>query len=219
MVKIYMKNNGVIFDCDGTLLNSLGHATTSFNWALENIGELRRTPEEIKRFFGQAANRIFLQLLGDEAKASKAFDSYCNHQAELAVGIDLFPGIQALLQGLKNLDVPMALVTGRHERDLEVILRRHNLGNYFVTMIADNHLAKSKPAPDGILLAASRMKLDPKVTFYVGDSTIDLQAAKAAGAKAIAALWDPLVDVDAMSKEKPAHQFKKPMDLLSIFES
>ena len=214
-----MKKNGVIFDCDGTLLNSLGHSTTSFNLALENIGEPERSPGEIKRFFGQAANRIFLQLLGDPAKAQKAFDCYCNHQAELAMDIDLFPGIKELLHGLKDLDVTMALVTGRHERDLEVILRRHNLGKYFITMIADNHLAKSKPAPDGILLAASRMGLDPKVTFYVGDSTIDLQAAKAAGANAIAALWDPLVDVDAMNRENPAYRFKKPMELLSIFES
>ncbi|MBI2519747.1 MAG: HAD family hydrolase [Bdellovibrio sp.] len=213
-----MHNYGVIFDCDGTLLNSLGHATTSFNWALEKIGEARRTPDEIKKFFGRGANRIFLQLLGDETKAQRAFDSYCHHQSELALDIQLFPGIQELLQGLNELDVPMAIVTGRHERDLEAILSRHNLGKYFVTMIADNHLPKSKPAPDGILLAASRLKLDASNTYYVGDSTMDLQAAKAAGAKSVAALWDPLVDIEDMNRENPTHQFSRPIELLSIFE-
>ncbi len=213
-----MKNCGVIFDCDGTLLNSLGHAVTSFNWALENIGEAPRTAGEIKKFFGRAADRIFFQLLGDETKAQKAFESFCDHHRELALQMHLFPGIQELLKSLGQSGVPMAIVTGRHERDLQIVLKRHNIAKYFVTMIADNHLSKPKPAPEGILLAASRMKLEPSTTYYVGDSIVDIQAAKAAGAKGIAALWDPLVDVEAMTRERPTALIKGPMELLTVIK-
>lgn len=213
-----MKKYGVIFDCDGTLVNSLGQALESFNYALAKIGEPPRKAEEIKKFFGRAADRIFLGVLGDEKKAMAAFNHYFDHQSQLALTMSLFPGIQELLDDLKVRGVPMAVVTGRHERDLAVILRPHKLHEYFVTLVADNQLPNSKPAPDGILIAAECMKLDPALTYYVGDSVIDIQAAKAAGAKGVAALWDPLAKAEAMKEEQPYFMAKTPHDLLALFQ-
>jgi HAD superfamily hydrolase (TIGR01549 family) len=166
-----MKNFGVIFDCDGTLVDSLGQAMESFNYALDRMHEKPRTEQEIKKFFGAAADRIFFGLLGDEDKALRAFEFYKEHQTELSRSIKLHEGVKDLLIKLHANSVPMAIVTGRHEEDLDIVLKPHRIHDYFVTLVADNQLPHSKPAPDGILLAALRMKLRPENTFYVGDSS------------------------------------------------
>lgn len=204
---------GVIFDCDGTLVNSLNVVMDSYNYALEMIGEPYREPDEIKKFFGAGADRIFLQLLGDEKKALKAFDYYFDHQSKLVHTMHIFPGIAKLLDNLKAAGIPMGIVTGRHSKDLDAICTHHKLSEYFKSMICDNHLPKSKPAPDGILMAASQMNLAPQDTFYIGDSIMDMVAAHAAGSKPIAALWDSWSKIEDMKKELPVLLAHDPNDI------
>lgn len=213
-----MKNYGLIFDCDGTLVDSLGHAFESFNYALAKVGEAPRTETEIKRFFGAAADRILARLVGDEEKGLRAFEFYVDHQSELAGQMKLHDGVRDLLEKLAEEKVPMAVVTGRHSRDLEVVLRPHKISHYFVTLITDNHLPFSKPAPDGILLAAHRMNLAPRDVCYVGDSTMDLEAAHRAGSTAIAALWDQMVKPDEMRAEHPRFLANTPADVWIAYQ-
>lgn len=213
-----MKDCGIIFDCDGTLVDSLGQALESFNYALSQVGEEPRTPETIKRYFGAGADRIFMSLLGDEKKALAAFDSYVDHQSELAKGMKLHPGIRELLDLLAKEQIPMGVVTGRHARDLNVVLSPHQLNDYFLALVADSHLPHSKPAPDGILMAAKQMELPPSRTFYVGDSATDIRAAHNAGSIGIAALWDALAKPAELLNEKPALMAKEPMEIWTYFK-
>ena len=212
-----MKKPGIIFDCDGTLVNSLANAMISFNYALDKVGEAPRPPEVIKKYFGASADRILLNVLGDEAKAMKAFEFYLDRQSELALTTELHDGIRELLDLLEEKDIPIAIVTGRHERDLDLVLKPHRLADYFITLVADNHLPHSKPAPDGILLAAERMGLEPAQTFYVGDSIVDVQAAHAAGSVSVAALWDSLAKPEELTREKPKYQARQPWDVWIYF--
>lgn len=213
-----MKVRGLIFDCDGTLVDSLGQAMASFNYALDQLGEPPRPPEAIKRYFGAGADRILINVLGDEAKGLAAFEHYLNHQSELARTTHLHDGVRELLERTHGAGLKMAVVTGRHARDLEVVLRPHRLFEYFVTQIADNHIPFSKPAPDGILLAASRLGLPPGDTIYVGDSTMDMEAAVAAGSIPVAALWDSLADAEAMKRAGAAHLAATPADVWRIVQ-
>ena len=214
-----MQTPALIFDCDGTLVDSLGDALSSFNYALEQVGERPRTIDEIKRYFGAAADRILLSVIGDAEKAKRAFEFYFDHQSELALNMKLFPGIMELLENAKRAGVPMAIVTGRHERDLEVVLRPHNIREYFQTLIADSQLPHSKPAPDGILLAASRLGVDPARSIYVGDSPSDMEAAERAGAIGAAALWDKLSSREAMQPFHPQVMARTPADLWQFWQA
>lgn len=214
-----MDKYGLVFDCDGTLVDSLGAALESFNYALNFIGEKPRSEGDIKKYFGAGADRIFTKMLGDEKKGLAAFEAYVDHQSELALKMKLHDGIRELLEIAAAADIPMGVVTGRHARDMEVVLRPHNVSDYFDVLIADSHLPHSKPAPDGILLAAKWMNLDPKNICYVGDSVMDIQAAHAAGSTAIAALWDSLVKPEAMKAENPKYLAQTPDDVWKYFRS
>lgn len=207
---------GIIFDCDGTLVDSLGQALESFNYALEKMGEPPRSPEIIKKYFGAAADRIFLGLLGDREKAHQAFELYLEHQSELAEATRLHEGIEELLETLSSENIPLGVVTGRHTRDLEILLKPHGLVSRFKVLVADSELPRSKPAPDGILLAARSMGIHPSRAFYVGDSVIDIQAARNAGCSSIAALWDQLAKKDGLGDAQPDFLAHVPSDVHQI---
>lgn len=208
-----MKRHGVIFDCDGTLVDSLGDAIGSYNYAFDKIGEPRRPLTEIKKYFGASADRIFTSLLGSQERGLRAFEYYKEHQTQMAPGLALHSGIRELLEILAENDVPMAVVTGRHADDMKIVLDPHEIVHHFITLVADSQLPRSKPAPDGILLAASRMGLDPVHALYVGDSLTDVQAAHAAGATAVAALWDPLAKRSEMASENPRYIAQVPHEV------
>jgi HAD superfamily hydrolase (TIGR01509 family) len=210
---------GIIFDFDGTLVDSLGDAMASFNYAIERLGERPRTAEEIKRYFGTGADRILSQVLGDEAKGQKAFKFYKEHQALHAHHTSLHKGIEELLDRIAAEKVPTAIVTGRHSEDLAIAIEHHQIAHRFITLIADNHVMNSKPAPDGILLAAKRMGLSPGETMYVGDSPVDVRAARSAGAIAVAALWDLLARREQLEPHQPHHCAENPQQVWEAFSS
>lgn len=211
------KNYGIIFDCDGTLTDSLSQALDSLSFALAQVGATPPSHEEIKRYFGAGADRILNRILGDEEKGLVAFQHYLDHQSELAARTRLHPGVRQLLEHLAAQEVPVAVVTGRHARDLEVVLGPHKLDTYFVTLVADNHVPRSKPDPAGVLMAAKCMGLPPENTLYVGDAIYDVQAAHAAGSVAVAALWDALAKPDELYAERPAFSAHTPMEVWSFF--
>lgn len=211
------KLRGLIFDFDGTIANSLGDALGSFNYALAKLGEAPRTGDEIKRYFGMGADRIFTQLLGDRVIGLRAFELYKEHQRSNVHQVVLHEGIYDLLERLAKASLPLGIVTGRHSEDLEILLSHHQLRSRFVAIISDDHVENSKPAPDGLHLALKQMKLVAADAAYVGDSVGDMEAAHAAGMIAIAALWDPLVNRAAMEACKPHVMATTPADVDEAF--
>jgi len=209
---------GVLFDCDGTLVDTLGRALESYEHAFAKIGAGRLPQGGLKFRFGRSADKILLGLLGDEAKARQAFVHYLDHQAESALSTVLHAGIRDLLNQLRESGVPMGIVTGRHAVDLALVLNPHDLAPYFNVLVADSDLANPKPAPDGLLLACRRMGLEPGRTLYVGDSVNDMLAARAAGCVPVAALWDRLAEAAPLEAAQPAFLARTPADVERILK-
>lgn len=207
---------GILFDCDGTLIKSLDLGMDSYHYAFEKIGEPRRLSEEIKQYFGAGADRIFMKLLNDAEKARKAFEHYFEHESRQVSKILLHDGISDLLNELMQKNIPMGVVTGRHSQDLEMIFHHHDLHKTFKTLICDNHLENSKPHPEGILLGAKALGLAPEKIFYIGDSVMDMKAARRAGAIPIAALWDNWAHIEEMKREEPVLLAHHPSDIISF---
>ena len=208
-----MNKLNILFDCDGTLLKSLGFGLDSYNQALAFVGARPHTPEEIKQFFGQSADKIFFHLLQDKQKANEAYEMYFEYEKKHIARIAPHAGIVELLQNLKSKGTRMGVVTGRHSRDLELLFDHTKLHDYFEVQVCDDYLTHHKPHPEGLLFAANKMEVDPKDCLYIGDAVMDMQAASAAGMTAIAALWDQWAKEDEMKIESPALLAKTPGDI------
>ena len=213
-----MKNKLVIFDCDGTIMDSLGFAMDSFLYALDLIDRRPSSPEQIKRYFGSSADKIFLNYLGDASLADLAFQHFLAHQRDLALQTKLHPGMLKVLQHLRERNYPMAIVTGRHALDLDILLKPHGIADYFEVCVADSDISKPKPSPEGINLVLKKLSVHSQDACYIGDSAVDMRAAHSAGVTAIAALWDKHANYQELSIERPHYLAETPLDLLQLLK-
>jgi HAD superfamily hydrolase (TIGR01549 family) len=214
------KLKGIVFDFDGTLADSLSTGLKAFDFAIAKIGEAARSPDEIKKYFGLGADRMLIRLLNDEKKGLAAFQYYKEYQREHA-SAQLHAGITELLEQIAIEKIPLGIVTGRHSEDLHFFMEQHQLYPRFATVICDDHLQNSKPAPDGILLAVEKMHLRPDEIIYVGDSLGDMEAAHKAGSFGVAVLWDQMASREQFesspSEYHPDFYATHPQEILEIF--
>jgi HAD superfamily hydrolase (TIGR01549 family) len=190
----------------------------AYDYALEKVGAHPRGPEEIKSFFGRSTDRIFLELLGDKKKAAMAYEYYFEFEAQQMHNIFPHEGIRSLLDVLKENKIKMAIVTGRHSRELMRLVEQSNLQSYFDYFICDNQLNHSKPHPEGVALAVKKLNALAESSYYVGDSVMDMKAARGAGVNGIAALWDEWANEEEMKKEKPTFLAHVPQDIWTWLE-
>ena len=207
---------GIVFDFDGTLANSLISGLDGFNYAYEKMGLPIPKDTEIKKYFGAGADRIFHRLLGDWQKALEAFEHYKAYRKVNQFHSAWHVGVEELLEKIALHRVPVAIVTGRHSEDLDLVSQHLGLAERFVKVVCDNHVTSSKPSPEGILLAVGALKLLPTEVIYVGDSSSDMEAARAAGALAVAALWDQSAN-RANFETMPDHWANTPDELWQVF--
>lgn len=208
-----MKKTGIIFDCDGTLVDTEDQVIDSFHYALRMTNSPSVGSLVIKNLMGPGADKMFQSLIKDPSKAEQAFEYFIEDQSKIASSMHVYDGIRELLTNLKNAKYCIGLVTGRHSRDLEIVLKAHQLTEFFDVIIPDDDLYKPKPNPEGLIRATLEMQIDPEKLYYVGDSKTDIEAANNAKMKAIAALWDNRVDHEVMRLEKPFFMSLKPMDI------
>ncbi len=206
----------VVFDLDGTLINSLSVTFEAFNRGLESQGSKRLTGHEIMRHFGPSEVVILSKILGSKDKGAAAGAVCHAYMRDNVHGAPLHDGVAEMLDTLKSRGMPIAIVTGRGWESTEGILRHHGMLDRFVTVIANDHVAEPKPAPHGILMAAERIGVPAASVIYVGDSHFDMKAAHRAGAVAAAALWDELIDRPLLESTGPHHWLKHPRELFGV---
>ena len=211
--------HAIIFDCDGTITDSLDQALTSFHYAVRRMDAHHITTEDIHKYFGIAADKILFQLMDqDPVKAQVAFEHFLDHQKLLAEDTKLFNGIPELLSTLKDRQIPLGLVTGRHARDLNIMLDVYQLQPHFSIMVTDDQVSAPKPNPEGILKATSHLGILPQNALYIGDSPMDIEAAHRAGSTSIAVIWDPHANQQALAEKQPHFTVSDPSEILRIFD-
>lgn len=209
---------GIIFDCDGTLTNSLDHALDSFHFAVQRMEAHHIKTADIQKYFGIAADKILLKLMdNDSLKGNAAFEFFLEHQQTLANKTMLFDGIPELMNALQSLQIPLGMVTGRHSRDLQIMLHPHGLHQHFKILVSDDQVDKPKPDPEGILKAANFLKIDPRNSLYIGDSPSDIDAAHRAGATSVAVIWDPHVNREALAEKNPHYIIEHPSEIIRVY--
>ena len=174
---------GILFDLDGTLLDTLGDLTDATNYALRVHGYPERSISEIRRFVGNgAANQIRLSVPegADHEPVLATYKPY--YDAHCQIKTAPYPGIIEALEELK--DYPMAVVSNKPHSAVTVLAKQ-----YFGEIYARGEQADCprKPAPDMVLQTMQALGIDKCV--YVGDSEVDVRTARNAGVPCLSVLW------------------------------
>jgi phosphoglycolate phosphatase len=174
----------ILFDLDGTLIDSSEVICTCFNQALTNYGLTPLPAQTIKHGIGRSLRELFTEQ-GRGVSVELLVAEYKRAFAALAPGrSQLLPGARELLERLSK-QKKLGIVTSRSCRGASQLLANFGLLDYFSTLVGIENTSKSKPDPAPVLLALEGLEVQPSESAFVGDTSFDMQAGKAAGVRVI----------------------------------
>lgn len=186
----------VVFDLDGTLLDTLEDLHLSVNAALASCGLPPRGLDEVRAFVGNGIVVLMRRAVAgrlDEAGEAAALEAFRRHYAEHCDDHTApYPGIPALLAELRAAGVRMAVVSNKADFAVQQLVEARFPGTFDAVVGEDEARGvRKKPAPDMVGVALGRMGLDRDATdvTYVGDSEVDVQTARAFGCPCVSCTW------------------------------
>ncbi len=182
----------VIFDLDGTLLDTLADLTNSTNAVLKQFGMGSRTLDEVRAFVGNGIRNLLKRAVTrdvDEEEFDHIFQCFREHYGLHCMDeTEPYPGILSLLDWMDKEGIQTAIVSNKADFAVKK-LRDIYFGRLVPVAIGEQEGCRRKPAPDSVLKALGELGADPGHAVYVGDSDVDLQTAKNAGLDCIAVSW------------------------------
>ena len=182
----------IIFDLDGTLLDTLADLAEGTNYALRVNGFPERTIDEIRRFVGNGAHKLIERAVPDREveaaleKVRKDFDIYYKVHCKDHTGP--YPGIMEMLQELVQQGYSLGVVSNKPDFAVQELIPEYFPG-IFTSVSGERQGVAKKPAPDLIREAMKNLQADSSNAVYVGDSEVDLEAAVNAGIPCISVAW------------------------------
>lgn len=176
----------VVFDMDGTLVDSEAHCCAAVVSAMATFG-LKLTPDDYYRRFSGRPDKVLAKLLHDELNGAvdqetihhSWYDQF--HQLRAQHGLPVMPGARELLRYFQDRSFPIAIASAADSYDIELNLELAQLTPYFTATASGVEVSASKPAPDVYLLAAARLNASPQRCLAFEDTNIGARAAIAAG--------------------------------------
>jgi 3-amino-5-hydroxybenzoic acid synthesis related protein len=179
-------STAVVFDLDGVLVDSIATTRLAFERAYAAVVGPGVAPfDEYLRHLGRRMPES-LRLMG---LPDAMYPAFRRESSALVAGLRAYPGIQAVVRRLRADGVRLAVATGRPRARAEQVTRVAGLRGDFHAVVGSDEVANGKPAPDIVLLALDRLGVSAAEAVVVGDSPLDLRAARAAGARAVGACW------------------------------
>ena len=218
----------VLFDLDGTLIDTTDLISRSYQHALTSVLDQPMAPDELYLGYGQPLPEAFTSILAHRRVALGASEhatlidcliaSYrefnlANHD-RLARE---FPGVRPILEELSRRDYVLGLVTSKGREIATRGLRLLRLDGAFQATVFMEDSERHKPHPDPLWVALDRLNSrdQARSALYVGDSTHDLRAGRAAGVQTAGALWGPFPP-ESLVAETPDYLLRTPSELLDV---
>ncbi|MCR5671493.1 MAG: HAD-IA family hydrolase [Butyrivibrio sp.] len=187
-----MKYKAVIFDMDGTVLNTLDDIKDSVNAVLLRHGLKEQSLDEIRHYVGNGAGRLIEQVLPEGRKEPlfteilTEYEEYYFHHCNIKTGP--YAHILDLMKELKNRGYLLAIVSNK-PMDAVLELNSKYFGEYVSVAVGVTDGLKRKPAPDECVFAMEKLGVEPSDCIYVGDSEVDHMTAINSGLPCISCLW------------------------------
>lgn len=187
-----MAYKAVIFDLDGTLVESLPGIASALNLALQEQGRNTYPTETIRTFIGDGSRTLCQRAIPDQPSEvidslEAGFKKY--YAEEWKTGTLVFDGVHALFTACQEAGIRLAILSNKPHSFTVDIVRGLFPNTTFDEVMGQQEGITKKPAPDGTLLCIEKLNTSASDTVFVGDSTIDIETAKAAGTPSIAVTW------------------------------
>lgn len=176
--------DAVLFDVDGTLLDTTEFIYQGFAHTLAAHGQPPRTREELVPIMGGGLDRCYA-VLAPEVDPLAMVETHRAWQGEnLHLSVS-YPGVEAMLTHLRDAGIKLGAITNRSARTSVRTLERAELVRFFDVILSFEDMPRAKPEPDGLLLALERLGVTPEHAVMVGDTDNDILAGKAAGMRTV----------------------------------
>lgn len=184
----------VMFDLDGTLVDSVPDLAAAVDRALLALGRAPAGIERVRDWVGNGARVLVRRALAGglvhehiaEQEAERALQLFMSAYAESHTLTRVYPGVSATLDWLHEQAVPMAIVTNKPQRFVMPLLEEKGLGGYFRWIVGGDSLPQQKPDPAALLHVLAQAGVPGEQALFIGDSRNDVLAAKAAGVPCVA---------------------------------
>ena len=183
----------IIFDLDGTLLDSLTDIYTSVNVALSAYGLPNRTKEEVRAFVGNGIVKLmeravgivgYPQMDGVMSVVEKHYGEHCKDETKP------YDGVMETLQKMAAAGIKTAVVSNKPDFAVKLLAEEYFQG-LLLDAVGENESVgiRKKPAPDSLLAVMQTLGATAEETLYVGDSEVDIQTAQNAGVACLSVTW------------------------------
>lgn len=207
----------IVFDLDGTLIDSSKDLAISMNAMLEHFGRAPLDPGLIYSYVGNGAAVLVRRALGPEASeellndALKFFLSF--YRAHSLEHTQLYPGVRAMIEELAGVDNKLAVLTNKPVRISFDIVGALGLQKHFIQVYGGDSFPVKKPDPIGIFTLQKQACTAADQTLMVGDSAVDVQTARNAGVRCCGVAWG--FQPEAFDSDPPDLLIYQPSELLA----
>jgi phosphoglycolate phosphatase len=189
-----MHFKAIIFDLDGTLLNTIGDLMDSMNLALGERGYPPHNETEYKLFVGNGMRKLTERALGgtdaDEGTIVSVLNAFMSHYARLQrEKTRPYDGIPETLETLKKRGLRLAVLSNKADINTRSVIDWFFPTHPFEMAVGQREGVPAKPDPTAALAMAAEMGLKPEEILYIGDSSVDMKTANSAGMYALGVLW------------------------------
>ena len=196
---------GIIFDLDGTLLDTLEDLADSVNYILRENGCPERSLGEVRAMVGNGVRMLIARALGEDADDAQTDAALSDFRAAYSGHMDVFTreyeGVTPMLRRLKAAGMRLCVCSNKYNAAVQQLIAAHFPG-LFDAVIGEGEGIPRKPDPAGVRLVMQQADADPARTCYIGDSDVDIHTARNAGLHCIAVSWG-FADRDALVGMQP----------------
>jgi pyrophosphatase PpaX len=208
----------VLFDLDGTLIDSIRLILDSYHHTLAAHGVPPRTDEDWLRGVGTPLNVQFAEWRDDLGKLEAMVATYRAYNvAHHDRMVTVYPGVVAAVQAIRAAGRRTGLVTSKNRQGALRGLTLVRLEAMMDVLVCADEVTNPKPHPEPVEKAVALLGADPATTVYVGDSIHDMVSGRAAGVRTAAALWGPF-GREHLELATPDYWLETPADLLTLLD-
>lgn len=213
---------GVIFDLDGTLLNTIEDLAEAMNTALNHRGYPSRSVKEVKHLVGEGTDFFVRGMLPPQARRpdiiANLIDEYrAEYTKTWTKKTKPYPDIVDMLNAIKEQGIPVAILSNKRDAVVKQSVARFLPGVSFAEIRGAQEGVPLKPDATVALEIAARMGCDPGRLMFVGDTKTDMQTARAAGMIAVGALWG-FRTAEELRANGSTYLVARPFDILNLPE-